>query len=147
MAMLTLEQHNGPTLTDPSWSAVEAALRSVHPRDRGYFTLSGDATGYVQAAGARLRMICEWRRLAVDGSFRHVVLGHPVPPDKLTSITTAAGVIQLRANEVLTLDDVLNVFKRFYERGEVPEGFALRDVTATFGGSAFWRFGGDITTG
>jgi hypothetical protein len=134
MVVLTLEQHNGPTLIDPSWSAVEAALRSVHPRDRGYFTLSGDETGYVQAAGARLRMICEWRRLAADGSFQHVVLGHPDRPEELTSITTATGVIQLRANEVLTLDVVLGVFKQFFERGVVPEGLALRDVTATFGG-------------
>jgi len=136
MASLTLEQHNGPTLTDPSWSAVEAALRAVHPRDRGYFILSGDGSGYVQAAGARLRMICEWRRVNSDGSFQLLVLGHPQPAKTLTSITTAAGVIRLQANEVLTLDDVLGIFRRFYERREIPEQFILREATGTPEGPA-----------
>jgi len=133
MTHLTLEQHNGPTLQSPSWLAVESALRNVHPRERGYFILSRPGSGYVQAAGARLRMICEWREVRGPDTFRHFVLGHRGKDERWTSINTCVGIVQLQQNEILTLEDVVVVFRRYYDGGTVPEQFVLRDDTARFG--------------
>jgi hypothetical protein len=133
MAHLTLEQHNGPTLHSPSWAGVESALRSVHPRERGFFILSRPGSGYVQAAGARLRMICEWREITGPDTFRHFVLGHRGKDERRrTSINTCVGIVQLQQNEILTLEDVVGVFRRYYDEGTVPEQFVLRDDTARF---------------
>lgn len=133
MANLVLEQHRHETLHDPSWSAVESALRSVDPKHRGFFILSRTGAGYLQAAGARLRMICEWRQLRETGAFRHFVLGYRDRDTKRTSINTCVGIVQLQQNEILLLEDVVASFKSFYESGTLPERFSLRDDTARFG--------------
>jgi len=133
MPNLVLEQHNHETLHDPSWSAVESALRSIDPKHRGFFNLSRPSAGYVQAAGARLRMICEWRELREGGAFRHFVLGYPDRDRKPSSINTCVGIIQLQQNEILSLNDAVAAFRSFYENGTLPERFSLRDVTASFG--------------
>ena len=128
---MVLEQHNHDTVHDPSWSAVESALRSIDPKNRGFFILLRPA-GYVQAAGARLRMICEWRQSKEAVAFRHFVLGHRDRDTKLSSINTCVGIIQLQQNEILTLDDAVAAFKSFYDDGTLPERFSLRDDTARF---------------
>lgn len=135
MAELTFEQHNGPTLHNPPWDEVESALRCIHPRDRGYFILARRGEGYVQIAGARLRLICEWRMEMGRGAFRHYVLGHAGRDEKRTSINTCSGIIQLQANEIMTLDDVIAVFRCYYDDGSVPQSVVRRDDTARFDGS------------
>jgi hypothetical protein len=133
MAAMVLEQHNHETLHNPSWAAVESALRGIDPKHRGFFILSRGDAGYLQAAGARLRMICEWRQSTEAGAFRHFVLGRPDRDTMPSSINTCVGIIQLQRNEILSLNDVVAAFKSYYECGTVPERFSLRDDTARFG--------------
>lgn len=123
MSHLTLEQHNAPTLQSPSWADVESALLGVHPRDRGFFILSRPGSGYVQAAGARLRMVCEWREITGPDTFRHFVLGHPGRDERRASINTCVGIVQLQQNEILTPGDVIVAFRRYYDDGTAPEQF------------------------
>jgi hypothetical protein len=132
MAELTLEQHNGPTLHNPSWEDIESALRSIHPKDRGYFILARPGEGYLQTAGARLRLICEWRTELGDQCFRHYVLGYAGRDERLTSINTCVGIIQLRANEIMALDDVVAIFRCNYDEGTVPQSLVRRDDKARF---------------
>jgi hypothetical protein len=133
MAALIFEQQNGPTLTDPAWPTVEAALRGIDPLGPGYFVLSRAADGYLQVAGSKSRAICEWRQLEGTGRFRHGVLGRPGQADDPTSVDSAAGKIRLRANEVLTIEEVVAIFHRYYDTGEAPGLYTVRDVTAMFG--------------
>jgi hypothetical protein len=130
-AKLTLKQHDGPRLLDPSWPEIETALREINPRTRGYFILSRGNDDYVQTAGAKLRLICEWRTPMEWGGFRHYVLGRPDRDNKPASINTCSGIVQLRANEILPLSEVMEVFRRFFDGERVAGQLAARDDTAS----------------
>ena len=127
---MLLEQENLSPIQDPSWADIETAVSAIHPRTRSYFILTG-SSGYVQAAGARLRLTIEYRDERRD-PFSHYRLGSfPISDDEI-SLNYSGGGISVRKSEVLTLDECLKVFRHFFETESIPSDFAMRELTATF---------------
>src|ERR1044071_4701924 len=109
----------------PPWSVIEQMISNLGPSSHGFTTLSHKSRGYVQAAGAKLRMIVEYREIFDDGSFHHYVIGKAEMNDKETSISTSAGIIRLRSNEILNANLAVEVFRAFYDGQTVPPEFVL----------------------
>ena len=95
-------------------------------------TLSHPTRGYVQAAGARLRMTVELRQYDASGNFRHFVLGRTSSEVTDASVNTAAGTIRLKSNEILTAQDALMIFRSFFDDVAVPPGYLVRETTQMF---------------
>ena len=127
--MATLERENCPAISEPSWAQIEEALVEINPQKSSFVILSRTRSSYVQAAGARLRLIIEMRRKKLLG-FAHYVLGagHNCT-EQLTSINYSGGAIALFPSEILTVDDAKEAFRSFFDSGEIPARFCLRDVT------------------
>lgn len=132
MRTLTFEQQGSPTINSPEWSEIESSLQMVDPRTRGYFILFDDSGSYIQAAGARLRMVVEYRIAEKGRPFRHFVVGTPEQDVSKTSINTSAGIVQLHRNEIHSLSTVTKLFKRFYENDDVCGDYVLRDDTKRY---------------
>jgi hypothetical protein len=116
----------------PPFEAIADSLRRISPRGPGVFSLTRDDGSYVQVAGATFRLTVEYRQER-NGSFRHFVLGTEANADRTRKqINSRSGQINLLANEVLTVDDAIVVFRCFYEMGNMPDGYSLRDDTARF---------------
>lgn len=128
---MKLEIDGRPPLLQATFDQVEGALESISPRGSSYFTLSDDSGSYVQAAGARLRVTIEYRNKHPFG-FQHFVLGVPDRPTILNSINSTAGIITVQTNEILTISSAKEVFRAFFEAGNVPPRFVLRETTETF---------------
>jgi len=126
---MRLEQESQPPLSNPDWQEVESALRAINPKGRSFFILSDARGSYVQAAGARLRLIVEHRQTSF-WRFRHYVLGRAPERAGRISVNYSGGAIALHRNEVLTIEDAIAIFRCFYETDEVPEAYVKRDVTA-----------------
>ena len=129
---LTLEVDGASPILSPSWTEVESVLAALGPAGPGFVTLSHPEAGYVQAAGARLRLIVEFREVRESNSFTHYVLGKSPLDSQLTSINTNAGIIQLARSEVLGANLAKDIFRCFFDKQTVPPQYTRRDVTAMF---------------
>ena len=130
-----LEVEGHVRIEDPSLSDVERVVSLIHPGQPSFFILNAPDGSYVQTAGARLRLIVEYRQVS-GGVFRHYVLGRREEERREASINYSGGAITLRKNEVLVLRDALSVFGAFLRSGRVPEGYEWRDVTERFQAAA-----------
>lgn len=128
--MQTLETENGDQISEPTWPQIKEALDAIHPRDNSFVILSRGEGHYIQAAGAKLRLVIEVRRTKKPYGFEHLVLGRRRRPDeKLTSVNYSAGAIALFPSEVFSIVEAKEAFSQFFETGDVPASFQLRDVT------------------
>jgi hypothetical protein len=119
-------------VVEPPFAVIADSLRRISPRGPGFFSLTRDDGSYVQVAGATLRLTVEYRQDS-NGTFRHFVLGtESILGRTRKQINSRAGQINLLANEVLTVDNAITVFRCFYETGKIPDGYTLRDDTARF---------------
>ncbi len=127
--MATLERENHPSISEPSWSQVEEALSGIHPRKSSFVILGDSSKGYIQAAGARLRLIIELRKKKMFG-FAHYVLGRSHDDtEQLTSINYSGGSIALFPSEIFSADDAKEAFRALFDSSPLPARFHLRDVT------------------
>lgn len=118
-----------PDVSEPPFAVIADSLRRISPRGPGFFSLTRDDGSYVQVAGATLRLTVEYREVR-GGSFRHFVLGAEANADRTAKqINSRSGQINLLANEVLTVNDAVVVFRCFYETGRIPDSYTLRDRT------------------
>lgn len=118
-------------LQNPSPEVIEAALNQLHPRGPSFFTLTSGTGSYVQVAGAKGRLIVEFRDVG-GSSFQHFVLGREPVNSERVSINYSGGAIQLLRSEVLALSDALQIFSEFLSAGSIPPSYALRDNTRMF---------------
>jgi hypothetical protein len=125
---MKLEQENHEPILNATWSDVESALLSIHPKNHSFIILSNKKGSYVQTAGARLRLIIEHRQKSIFG-FKHIVFGNPPENSERISINYSGGAISLNRSEILTVDDAISIFRAFFEGKEVPEKYLTRDVT------------------
>jgi hypothetical protein len=86
---------------------------------------------YVQTAGARLRLIVEYRRVC-GNLFQHFVIGWNSQDQRERSINYSGGAIRLQTNEILNISKAKEIFEHFYSFGTIPDGFLLRNVTKSF---------------
>ena len=131
-SVLTLERENHEPTTNPTWSDVQSAVECIDPRQSGFVILARSDGGYVQCAGARLRLIVEWRRIMTEASFEHFVIGKRGTDTSATSINTSVGIVQLQRNEILSVKNVIEIFREYFDTGNVPGNYVLRDNTAMF---------------
>ncbi|MEO8379147.1 MAG: hypothetical protein ABI779_05745 [Acidobacteriota bacterium] len=128
---LTFEIEGGKPLHNPPFELVRQLLSSINPKGPSYFVLSDETGSYLQAAGARLRMTVEHRRVTPFG-LQHFVLGTDTADETEISINYSGGAIRLRRSEVLSLSRAIEIFRNFYETGNRPEDLARRETTVAF---------------
>ena len=130
-AKFSLHQEGQRVVPDPSPSEIEAALEQIDPRTRSFYSLLRGDGSYVQVAGARLRLIIEYRDVSGD-DFRHFVIGRESENSKMASLHYSGGSIALQSHEVMQIGDAIEVFLSFLDGGTVPDSYRLRDITAEF---------------
>ncbi|WDQ15125.1 hypothetical protein [Rhodopirellula sp. P2] len=129
---MNFSEHNQADIGNPTRDYVGDRLSRITPSGPGYFSLTSDDGSYVQTAGARMKLVIEYRKSNGD-SFRHYVLGRDdISNPSATQINSAVGQINLMADEILDIDDVIDVFGHFLECGAVPRQYKLRDDTKRF---------------
>ncbi|MCC9603375.1 hypothetical protein LOC67_22730 [Stieleria sp. JC731] len=129
---MNFSEHLQADLRNPTRDYIGDRLSHITPAGPGYFSLTSDDGSYVQTAGARLKLVIEYRKLDGD-SFRHYILGRADSTERSArQINSAVGQINLWAHEVLDIDDAIDVFGHFLDNGAVPNRYELRDDTSRF---------------
>jgi hypothetical protein len=118
-------------IQNPTLDQVLYALDNINPKISSFFTLVDSSGNYVQTAGAKLRLIVEYRRVHGD-LFQHFVMGQDLEDKSEKSINYSGGAIKLQANEILNISKAKEIFERFYKFGTVPSNLLLRDITQSF---------------
>lgn len=88
-----------------------------------------EAEEYLQSAGSAQRMTVELRRM-VDGEPVQYVVGRPTGSyaAEETKITWDGVSTTVYANEVFETPEAANLFIAYYESGEVPPDYHLRQI-------------------
>jgi hypothetical protein len=126
---MLFEQEGQPPISNPSWEDVASSLSSINPRERSFFVLSGKS-GYVQVAGAKLRLTIEHRKKGLFSSAHYRLGRAPVSSEEI-DINYSGGAITVRKSEVLSLDDALKVLRSYFDHGVVPDDYVSRELPAT----------------
>lgn len=88
---------------------------------------------YIQAAGEdRGRLTAEVRRRDDAGGYEQFVIGRPGATSEAPTETLSwpGGHSTVTPNEVLTADEVVDLFTAYYSTGDVPPVFSRRPLTA-----------------
>ena len=121
-------------ILNPTWEYIQSSLIKLDPIYKSYFILT-DGLSYVQCAGEKTRIVIEYRKHAGE-TFKHYVVGNKKLKESLTiswiQIDCKVGPVHIHANEALTINDALNIFKAFYEKEDIPLIYNRRNITKRF---------------
>ena len=119
-----------------SWVAIEAALLRMDSDSKSYVVLTDLESGsYLQCEGSTTRLSIELR-IYTNQTFKHFVIGKTRNKSPLSvtwsSIECKVGPIQVHDSEILTIDDALKIFSRFYTVKDAPDDYSKRNVTKMY---------------
>ncbi len=112
------------------FAKVEKALRGLKSYGpHSYAILTAQDGSYLQIAGGRVSCVLE-KRHQNDGKHYRAHLGEAKVPFKGTqTLMFGGGHMQMEPDEVLFIDDVICVFKAFFDGEYLPSYIGWRDMT------------------
>lgn len=129
------ESESGTPVDDPSEGELEELLTRLDGVDDSYASLTAlDGSGYVQVGGGPAGFTVEHRETRTDGTFRHLKAARPGGATAERQLTIGGADVTVRADEVLDLPAVIQVFRAFLG-GHVPAAPVVwHDITTMFAG-------------
>lgn len=117
-------------IADPPSDIIRRELERLRSSGPSHLALIAPDGSYLQAAGNAKRMTVE-SHIAGAQTTTHVVLGRQGSPGPDATIILTAGSIEVRASEVWTAPEAVNLFNAFAETGSVAAALSRRDITAS----------------
>ncbi len=128
----TLEVEGRPPRPAPSFAPVERALRSLKPHRRPTFAILDRGDGaFLQVAGGQASAAVELHRSAArDAASAHRAFLAAPHPNYSVPVTKrfGAGTLLLQPDEILWADDVVDVFRAFYDGEDAPPCVGWREI-------------------
>lgn len=117
---------------NPNWIDIEVSLDSLDDKNKGFVILTDDTDSYIQCAGGQNSLVIEYRKYD-SNDFEHYVIGYGELKSPMKSVWTRlnckVGPITVLKDEVLSIKEAKEVFRRFFEQKGIPEEFNKRNVT------------------
>jgi hypothetical protein len=126
------ESQSGTLVRDPSPSDVDFLLGQLDGADNSYASLTASNGSYVQAGGGPTGFTAEVREVHPDGSFRHLKATVPGTGAQARRLTIGGADVSVRADQVLDLTLVREIFRSFLQDGQADSRVVWRDITSMF---------------
>lgn len=117
----------------PSEDIIRRELDRLRSSGPSHLALIAPDGSYLQAAGNAERMTVEVRLVSPPRT-THVVLGRQQLSDRPATIVSTAGPIKVRASEVWTALEAVDLFSVFAATISVSPDLSQRDITAAIAG-------------
>lgn len=130
--VLKLDNRHGISGCDPTPKDVVEVLDCVNVKeDIGFASLENHRGDFVQVFGTKGEYAVEWRTNLdpLGNTYRHLAAGRKPAVTRLVSIGIPKRHITKFASEVLTLEEVNQIFAAFHRGEEPPAQFHWRDMT------------------
>ncbi|MHA3916184.1 hypothetical protein [Halovulum sp. GXIMD14793] len=129
MKMLLEVEKKKPTQVK-NFDSVEKALRDLKSYGPHSFAiLTAQDGSYLQIAGGRVTCVLEHRNRN-DGKHHRAYLAQAkVPFEGKQTLMFGGGHMTMQPDEVLFIDDVVEVFRAFFEGNALPDRIQWRDMT------------------
>lgn len=129
----TLEVEGGEPRPAPSFAPVARALRRLTPHRRPTFAILDRGDGsFLQVAGGQVSASVELHRAAgrATASAHRAFLRDP-HPNYTEPVTKrfGAGTLVLQPDEILWVDDVVEIFRLFFDGEDAPPCVQWREIT------------------
>ncbi|WP_413208408.1 hypothetical protein [Rhodospirillum sp. A1_3_36] len=127
---MKLEVENKKPMSPKNFSSIERNLRALKSYGPHSFAiLSKDNGSYVQVAGGRVTCVVEMRDGERKNHFRAHLEEKKVPFDERLTIAFGGGKLTVDLDEILFIEDVIKIFKAFFEDGAMPNEIKWRDIS------------------
>lgn len=134
---LRYESEAGVRIDDPADGELDALLARLDGVDDSYASLTAvDGGAYVQAGGGPTEFTVEVRETRPDGTFRHLKAARPAGGAAERRLTIGGAEVTVRADEVLDLPTVVQVFRAFLGGRVAAAPIVWHDITAMFAGAS-----------
>ncbi|WP_122521467.1 hypothetical protein [Pannonibacter phragmitetus] len=128
--MLLLEIEGKKPVQVQDCAPVEKALRSLKSYGPASFAILTKEDGsYVQVAGGRLTCVVEQRSAGAGKQMRARYERAKVPYEVSQTLVFGGGKLEAEPEELLFIEDVILIFKAFWEGSTGPETVAWRDMS------------------
>lgn len=129
--MLLLEIEGKKPVQVQDFAPVEKALRSLKSYGPASFAILTKADGaYVQVAGGRLTCVVEQRSAGTGKQMRARYERAKVPYEGIQTLVFGGGKLEAEPEEILFIEDVILIFKAFWEDSADPDIVVWRDISA-----------------
>lgn len=114
-------------------SAVLNELDAAGPHS--FASLTRQDGSYVQAAGGRQLCLIERREISDNSHWRAVHIECASPSSGSKTLIFGGGQVKLSAQEIFSIDEVITVWRAFFDSTPLPEEIRWRNITSMFQGS------------
>lgn len=133
MKMLLEVEKKAPSQVK-DFEKVEDALRSLKSYGpHSFASLTKQDGSYVQVAGGRVTCVLEMRDRNGSQHWRAHLTESKVPFKGQQTLMFGGGHMTMEPDEVLFIDDVIAVFRAFFESAPLPDEVKWRDMSSLFG--------------
>lgn len=130
MTKVSLEVENRLPVQVSEFSKVEKALRSLKSYGPASFAILTKEDGsYVQVAGGRLTCVVEQRFAGTGKQMRARYERAKVPYEGKQTLVFGGGKLEAEPEEILFIEDVILIFKAFWEGSANSDIIAWRDMS------------------
>ena len=117
---------------NPSDDMLDRLLEEIDGDENSYAYLTAKQGNYIQVGGGPKEFTVEIRVTAKDGTFQHFKATHPKGGTAKKKVTVGGQTVNIRANQVLDLKTVQELFRAFSNTGKASPTINWEDITAMF---------------
>ncbi|MGR3511233.1 MAG: hypothetical protein ACU0GG_00605 [Paracoccaceae bacterium] len=131
VAELTIEGKEAFPVRD--FAKVESELRKLRtPGPRSFAILARPDGSYIQVAGGRVTCVVERRDVNSVRNFRARLAEPKVPFKGVTTLVFGSGTVEAHPEEFLFIEDVIPLFKSFFDNKEPDVGVTWQELDESF---------------
>ncbi len=134
---LTIDDSSAPrTTSNSNWRDVEAAITDIDGNTTSFVILGdADSNNYLQCVGSKAGLSVEFRQY-IESTFKHFRIGKGKGENPLLnewlSLECKVGPIMILKAELFTKEDVIAIFKEYFQTQTIPIEFTKRNITKQF---------------
>lgn len=135
MSML-LEVEKQPPIQVVDFSKIERVLKRLRSYGPSSFAILTNSEGeYLQIAGGAVTCVIEYGMPAENKQYRAHLKRAKVPFDGPQTLMFGGGQMEMQPDEILFIDDVIPLYRSFFEAKSWPEGIMWRDMSSVVHGN------------
>lgn len=118
------------------FAKVELALKELEATGpHSFASLTRQDGSYVQVAGGKHQCVVEKRDVSDNTHWRAYHSETCSPSDAEHILSFGGGQMTMAKEEIFSIDEVISVWRAFFEASSFPPGMEWRDMTEMFRGS------------
>ena len=136
MELTVDESIDQKSMSNPTWKDIEDGILRIDGQNSSFLILSAvNGNDHLQCVGNKIGLTVEYREY-LNNSFKHFRLGNGTGRSPLLNewfqLECKVGPISILKEELLNAQEVLSIFRSYFQAGLLPTEYVKRNITKMF---------------